>query len=68
MRPMEKSVLNKINPARIFWGVRGTRIARLGHSACAGEVFCGDDTLPIMQKNFWSLDLARQNKNFQTTS
>lgn len=35
MRLMKKSVLNKINPG----GGGGAKIARLGPSACAGEVF-----------------------------
>lgn len=39
MREIKKSILNKINYTEIFWGAGGARIARLGPSARAGEVF-----------------------------
>jgi len=38
MQRMQKPVLKKINPIRLFEG-GGARITRLGPSACAGKVF-----------------------------
>ena len=68
MRPMEKPVLNKINPGGIFWGAGARESLDSAPRRAQAKFFCGEDKLPIPQKNFWSLDFPRQNKNFQTTS